>query len=43
MIKTIGRGAVDIRKWLIIDKSGSLLRMTFPFPGLTACKLTLSE
>ena len=40
MIKMISEEAVDIRKWLSDDEFGSLLGMTFLFPGLTACKLS---
>jgi chromate transporter len=40
MIKMISQEAVDIRKWLSGDEFGSLLGMTFLFPGLTACKLS---
>jgi chromate transporter len=40
MIKLISREAVDIRKWFTLDEFGSLLGMTFLFPGLTACKLS---
>jgi chromate transporter len=40
MIKMISEQAVDIRKWLSADEFGSLLGMTFLFPGLTACKLS---
>ena len=40
MIKMISEEAVDIRKWLSNDEFGSLLGMTFLFPGLTACKLS---
>jgi chromate transporter len=40
MIKMISEEAVDIRKWFTIDEFGSLLGMTFLFPGLTACKLS---
>jgi chromate transporter len=40
MIKLISEEAVDIRKWLSGDEFGSLLGMTFLFPGLTACKLS---
>lgn len=40
MIKMISEEAVHIRKWFTIDEFGSLLGMTFLFPGLTACKLS---
>jgi chromate transporter len=40
MIKMISEEAVDIRRWFSIDEFGSLLGMTFLFPGLTACKLS---
>ena len=40
MIKMISEEAVDIRKWISSDEFGSLLGMTFLFPGLTACKLS---
>ena len=40
MIKMISREAVHIRKWFSNDEFGSLLGMTYLFPGLTACKLS---
>lgn len=40
MIKMISEEAVEVRKWFSIDEFGSLLGMTFLFPGLTACKLS---
>lgn len=40
MIKMISEEAVHIRKWFSIDEFGSLLGMTYLFPGLTACKLS---
>jgi chromate transporter len=40
MIKMISEEAVHIRKWFSLDEFGSLLGMTFLFPGLTACKLS---
>jgi chromate transporter len=40
MIKMISEEAVEIRRWFSIDEFGSLLGMTFLFPGLTACKLS---
>lgn len=40
MIKMISEETVDIRKWMSGDEFGSLLGMTFLFPGLTACKLS---
>jgi chromate transporter len=40
MIKMISKEAVNIRKWFSIDEFGSLLGMTYLFPGLTACKLS---
>jgi chromate transporter len=40
MIKMISAEAVGIRKWFTIDEFGSLLGMTFLFPGLTTCKLS---
>jgi chromate transporter len=40
MIKMISQEAVQIRKWFTPDDFGSLLGMTFLFPGLTACKLS---
>lgn len=40
MIKMISAEAVHTRKWFSIDEFGSLLGMTFLFPGLTACKLS---
>jgi chromate transporter len=40
MIKMISDEAVHIRKWFTTDDFGSLLGMTFLFPGLTACKLS---
>jgi len=40
MIKMISEEAVHIRKWFSTDEFGSLLGMTYLFPGLTACKLS---
>jgi chromate transporter len=40
MIKMISEEAVHIRRWFSNDEFGSLLGMTFLFPGLTACKLS---
>ena len=40
MIKMISEETVRIRKWMSDEEFGSLLGMTFLFPGLTACKLS---